>query len=37
MKFYITLNSIAKDLYNKVFDYCTQEEKAEVYKKYLEL
>ena len=36
MQLYITLNSIAKELYDKVFDYCTQEEKIEVYKKHLE-
>ena len=37
MRLYITLNSIAKNLYNKIFDDCTEEEKAEVHKKYLEL
>jgi|TARA_R100000388_G_scaffold35021_1_gene27221 hypothetical protein len=36
MDLYVSLNSIAKNLYNKIFDDCTQEEKIEVYKKHLE-
>ena len=36
MDLYVSLNSIAKNLYNKIFDDCTQEEKIEVFKIHLE-
>ena len=36
MQLYIKLNSIARELYDKVFDDCTVEEKEEIYKNHLE-
>lgn len=37
MDTHIKLNSISKDLYNKIWDDCDQNERIEVFKKYEEL